>query len=94
MYKVAQVDSEKCSQTKCRLCTLYCPEPNTLLYNDIKNHAFVAVDRCKGCNACLNVCAEIAKRHCITMVTVGEIANGFEMSKSGMINQHCEGRVG
>ena len=94
MYKVAKVDIEKCSQSKCRLCTLYCPEPNTLLYNDKKNHAFVAVDRCKGCNACVNVCAEIAKRNCISMVAVAEILDGYEIYKSGMINQHCESRVG
>ncbi|HSV87754.1 MAG TPA: 4Fe-4S dicluster domain-containing protein [Bacteroidales bacterium] len=84
MYKIAFVDSQKCSQTKCRLCTLYCPEPNTLLYNDKRNHAFVAVDRCKGCGACVKVCTEITKRQCIRMVSVDEINDGFKISKYGM----------
>jgi len=94
MYKVAHVDSKKCSQTKCRLCTLYCPEPNTLLYNDRMQHAFIAVDRCKGCGTCVKICAEMTKRNCISMVAVGEIKNGYEISRSGMLNLHCEGRAG
>lgn len=84
MYKIAQVDPVKCSATNCRLCTLYCPEPNTLLYDEERKTAFIAIDRCKGCGACLRICTDIAKRSCIQMVPVEEVQDGFEMSKYGL----------
>jgi len=84
MYKVALVDAAKCSASKCRLCVVYCPEPNTLFYDEVRNTAFVAVDRCKGCGACVRVCADITKRNCIAMVPVGEVQCAFEMSRYGM----------
>ena len=84
MYKVASVNAEKCSTSNCRLCPLYCPEPNTLLYDTIRKTAFVAVDRCKGCGACVRICTDISKRSCITMVPVNEIQGDFEMSRYGM----------
>lgn len=83
MYKIAQVDAEKCGATNCRLCTLYCPEPNALLYDDKRKCAFVAIDRCKGCGACVRICTDIAKRSCIKMMPVAEVQGGFEMSKYG-----------
>jgi len=87
VYKIAQVDAAKCSATNCRLCTLYCPEPNTLLYDEKRKTSFVAIDRCKGCGACVRICTDVAKRNCITMVPVGDVQNGFEMSKYGFPNR-------
>jgi len=86
VYKVARVDASKCSASNCRLCVLYCPEPNTLLYDEKRNTAFVAVDRCKGCGACLRICTDISKRNCIAMVAVGSVQGEFEMSRYGMPN--------
>jgi len=84
MYKIAQVDASKCSATSCRLCTLYCPEPNTLLYDERRNTAFVAIDRCKGCAACIRICTDVAKRDCIKMIPVEAAQGGFEMSRYGL----------
>jgi len=86
MYKVARVDAEKCSTSNCRLCTLYCPEPNTMLYDQQRNTAFVAVDRCKGCGYCVRICTDISKRNCIAMVPVSKVQGEFEMSRYGMPN--------
>ena len=30
MYYVAKVNSDMCAEHKCNMCTLYCPEANTL----------------------------------------------------------------
>jgi len=84
VYKVARVDASKCSASNCKLCILYCPEPNTLLYDEHRNTAFVAVDRCKGCGACVRICTDITKRSCIAMVAVTEGQGEFEMSRYGM----------
>lgn len=83
MYKIAQINSSKCSQSSCRLCTIFCPEPNTILYDEKRKSAYIAIDRCKGCGACIGICNDIAKRGCISMVAVGEVQNGFAMSKYG-----------
>jgi len=38
MYYVAKVNSEMCSTHKCNMCTLYCPEANTLMYDKEPKH--------------------------------------------------------
>jgi Pyruvate/2-oxoacid:ferredoxin oxidoreductase delta subunit len=37
MYQVADIDSEICSKTRCRLCTQFWPEPNMILYDTEQN---------------------------------------------------------
>ena len=55
MYYVAKVNSEMCSTHNCNMCTLYCPEANTLMYDKDPKHgnkngtSWVDEDRCKGC---------------------------------------------
>jgi len=49
MYYVAKVINDECAKYNCKQCTLFCPEPNTLMYNDEEHHAYVVYDRCKGC---------------------------------------------
>ena len=69
MYYVAKVDAYKCSEYKCNMCTLYCPEANTLMF-DTKNgkgSAWVDADRCKGCEVCVYVCRDMLNRECISM---------------------------
>jgi Pyruvate/2-oxoacid:ferredoxin oxidoreductase delta subunit len=83
MYSVADVDVDICSSTKCRLCTQFCPEANTILYDSVRNTAYIAVDRCKGCEICVGVCDDLAKHHAIKMVPITELKNGFEISKVG-----------
>lgn len=83
MYSVADVDVDICGATKCRLCTQFCPEANTILYDSVRNSAYIAVDRCKGCEICVGVCDDLAKHHAIKMVPITELKNGFEISKVG-----------
>jgi Pyruvate/2-oxoacid:ferredoxin oxidoreductase delta subunit len=83
MYSVAYVDEEICSSTKCRLCTQFCPEANTILYDEDRKSAYVAVDRCKGCEICVGICDNLAKHHAIKMVPITELKNGFEICKVG-----------
>ena len=83
MYVVAQIDTEICSQTSCRLCTQYCPEANTILYDMAKKTAYVAVDRCKGCEICVGICDTLAKHHAIKMVSGDQLENPFDLSKEG-----------
>jgi len=70
MYYVAKVDSEKCATHKCNMCTMYCPEANTLMF-DVKQGkkgvAWVDEDRCKGCAICVYVCSDLLNRGCISM---------------------------
>jgi Pyruvate/2-oxoacid:ferredoxin oxidoreductase delta subunit len=55
MYLVADISLDICAATSCRLCTQYCPDANTILYDDNAGKdkgfkygtAYVAVDRCK-----------------------------------------------
>ncbi|MFY9270696.1 MAG: hypothetical protein WAO55_13220 [Candidatus Manganitrophaceae bacterium] len=83
MYSVADVDVDICSSTKCRLCTQFCPEANTILYDSVRNTAYIAVDRCKGCEICVGICDDLAKHHAIKMVPITELKQGFEISKVG-----------
>lgn len=53
MYTAARIEAKKCSG--CRLCILYCPEPNVLMQTDSKK-VTVNDSRCKGCGLCANVC--------------------------------------
>jgi Pyruvate/2-oxoacid:ferredoxin oxidoreductase delta subunit len=84
MYVVAHVDTSICSQTSCRLCTQYCPEANTILYDAVRKTAYVAVDRCKGCEICVGICDTLAKHHAIKMLSVDEVENPFEMAKGSI----------
>jgi len=43
MYYVAKVNSEMCSTHKCNMCTLYCPEANTLMYDKDPKHGMQMV---------------------------------------------------
>ncbi len=83
MYTVAEVDIEICSATRCRLCTQFCPESNTILYDSTRGTAYVAVDRCKGCEICVGVCDDLAKHHAIRMVQIDEVEDPFEMRTEG-----------
>jgi len=81
MYLVADIKVDICAQTSCRLCTQYCPEANTILYNNDAGKekgykygaAYVAVDRCKGCAQCVWVCDNMAKHHAIRMVMIDQL---------------------
>lgn len=83
MYLVADINLDICGQTSCKLCTQFCPEANTILYNvnagKEKGYkygsAYVAVDRCKGCAQCVWVCDNMAKHHAITMVMIDQLPN-------------------
>lgn len=68
MYYVAEFINEECSKYNCKQCTLFCPEPNTLMYSDEEHHAFVVQERCKGCALCVYVCSNLLKRNAIHMV--------------------------
>ena len=70
MYYVAKVDSNKCSEYKCNMCTLYCPEANTLMYDEENKTSWVDEDRCKGCAICVYVCSDLLNRDCIEMAMV------------------------
>ena len=70
MYYVAKVNSEMCSTHKCNMCTLYCPEANTLMYDKERKTSWVDEDRCKGCAICVYVCSDLLNRDCITMEMV------------------------
>jgi len=83
MYLVAHIDTEICANTSCKLCTQYCPEANTILYNNEAGKekglkygsAYVAVDRCKGCAQCVWVCDNMAKHHAIKMEMIDQIGD-------------------
>ncbi len=68
MYYVANVDTKKCAEYKCKMCTDYCPEANTLMFDNHKKSAWVDENRCKGCAICVYVCKDVLDRNCITMV--------------------------
>ncbi len=68
MYYVAQVIRDECTKYNCKQCTLFCPEPNTLMYTDENHHAYVLTERCKGCALCVYVCSNLLKRDSIEMV--------------------------
>lgn len=83
MYSVADIDAAICGATKCRLCTQYCPEANTILYDSVRGTAYVAVDRCKGCEICVGICDDLAKHEAIKMLPIDQVKEGFEISKVG-----------
>jgi pyruvate ferredoxin oxidoreductase delta subunit len=85
MYVVADVDVEICASTSCRLCTQFCPESNTILYDSQRKTAYIAVDRCKGCEICVGICDDLAKHHAIKMLPITEVKDGFEMNKAGYV---------
>lgn len=85
MYTVAHVDTKVCGDTKCRQCTMFCPEPNTIMYDDDKNTAYVVETRCKGCTLCVFICDTTIKAHAIAMdiPTLERLANeAFEASEA------------
>ena len=53
------------------MCTLYCPEANTLMFDKEHNTSWVDEDRCKGCALCVYVCTDMLDRNCITMEMAG-----------------------
>ncbi|MGD2064010.1 MAG: pyruvate ferredoxin oxidoreductase [Nitrospirota bacterium] len=63
---------------------MYCPEPNTIHYDKAQKSAYVAVDRCKGCEICVEICDHISKHHAIKMVAIDELEGGFELNRYGM----------
>ena len=83
MYLVADINVDICGQTSCKLCTQFCSEANTILYNielgKEKGYkygsAYVAVDRCKGCAQCVWVCDNMAKHQAIRMVMIDQLPN-------------------
>ncbi len=83
MYLVAHVDTSICAETACKLCTQYCPEANTILYDNDKKTAFIATDRCKACEICVSICDNMAKHSAIKMIMITDIENPFELSRNG-----------
>ena len=81
MYLVADINVDICGQTSCKLCTQFCPEANTILYDTSLGKekgykygaAYVAVDRCKGCAQCVWVCDNMAKHNAIKMVMIDQL---------------------
>lgn len=81
MYLVANINVAICATTGCKLCTQFCPEPNTILYSDdlgrddgLKHgSAYVVVDRCKGCGQCVWICDNMSKNHAIKMVMIDQL---------------------
>jgi 2-oxoacid:acceptor oxidoreductase delta subunit (pyruvate/2-ketoisovalerate family) len=57
MYATAVIEHEKC--TGCRLCILYCPDPNVLTLTNNKK-VTVNGNRCKGCGLCVAACPKKA----------------------------------
>ena len=71
MYNVAVATDDKCIAEKgCRLCIMYCPEPDCVMLNTDKMVAEVVLHRCKGCELCVVVC-DAAKHNAIEMLAVG-----------------------
>ncbi len=58
MYFKAKVDEEKCNG--CKICILYCPEPNAIKYHPEKKKIDILADRCKACNICVVQCPKQA----------------------------------
>jgi Pyruvate/2-oxoacid:ferredoxin oxidoreductase delta subunit len=84
MYLVASIDAEICGKTKCTLCTMYCPEANTIQFDKERNTAFVAVDRCKGCMQCVWVCDMMAKHHAIKMVMIDQLPPEYNITTNDL----------
>ena len=81
MYLVANIDTDICAATSCKLCTQFCPAANTIQYNNEAGQekglkdgaAYVAVARCKGCAQCVWVCDNMAKHNAIKMEMIDQI---------------------
>ena len=84
MYLVANIDPKICGESKCTLCTQFCPEANTIQFDKERNTAFVSIDRCKGCMQCVWVCDEMAKHKAIKMVMIDELPEEFNFKSSTM----------
>jgi Pyruvate/2-oxoacid:ferredoxin oxidoreductase delta subunit len=79
MYLVAKIDPEICGSKSCTLCTMYCPEADTILYDKKRKTAYVSVDRCKGCMQCVWVCDNMAKNHAIKMEMIDQLPEEFSV---------------
>lgn len=84
MYLVANIDPKICGDSKCTMCTQYCPESNTIQFDKERNTAFVSVDRCKGCMICVWVCDNMVKHNAIKMVMIDELPKEFMFSSKEM----------
>src|SRR5437773_12082404 len=81
MYLVADINVEICAATSCKLCTQFCPEANTILYNNDSGKekglkygsAYVAVERCKGWAQCVWVCDNLGKHHAINVIMIDKL---------------------
>ena len=98
MYLVADIDQDICTSTSCRLCTQYCPEANTIQYDEglgAENgskygSAYVSVDRCKGCAICVWVCETMAKHNAIKLEMIDKIPEvattlGMQYTENGVV---------
>ena len=95
MYNVAHIVDDKCvAQKGCRLCIMYCPEPDCINLDTRKMKAVVFIDRCKGCELCVVVC-DGAKHQAILMAPVdgatGEIRVENEKAESAGLGQAYQG---
>ncbi len=95
MYNVAHVVDDKCVAEKgCRLCIMYCPEPDCIVLDTRKKKAVVYIDRCKGCELCVVVC-DAAKHQAILMAPVdgatGEIKLDAGKGESAALGQAYQG---
>lgn len=95
MYNVAYIDNDKCVAEKgCRLCIMYCPEPDTINIDTRRTKALVNIDRCKGCELCVVVC-DAAKHEAILMAPVdgatGEIRLEKKKAESAALGQAYQG---
>ena len=95
MYNVAFVEDDKCVANKgCRLCIMYCPEPDCIRLDTRKMKAFVVIDKCKGCELCVVVC-NAAKHEAILMAPVdgatGEIMLENVKAESAALGQAYQG---
>ena len=74
MYNVAFVEDDKCvAQKGCRLCIMYCPEADCIKLDTRKMKAYVVVERCKGCDLCIDAC----KPGVLTMTETKRNAHGY-----------------
>ena len=85
MYYIAAVDTDKCAESNCHLCTTYCPESNCINYSEVDKTAYVSVDRCKSCEICVYICKEVAKHDCIQMKWIDNLEDGFVIKYSGVV---------
>ncbi|HEY5648982.1 MAG TPA: pyruvate ferredoxin oxidoreductase [Nitrospiria bacterium] len=95
MYNVAYIVDDKCvAQKGCRLCIMYCPEPDCISLDTRKMKAKVVIDRCKGCELCVVVC-DAAKHEAILMAPVdgatGEIRLEKDKAESAGLGQAYQG---